>query len=364
MIPIPSPKPQSRASTRIAICVAAALMAAASLCVAQSAGNKAAAEALFEQGKLLAQSGDYQQACLKFEASQKLDEGIGTLLYLADCYQKLGRTASAWAMFKEAASMAGARGQESRQKLAMLRARALESGLVKLTIEIATGNESILGFEVRNDGIVVPPAEYAATVPVDPGSHRVEASAPGKRTYSEMVNVTDGRAHLVIPLLEDLAPAASTSAPTATFDGKRPSSDVSPTGMRPVVGTMAPGPVPNDAVSDSGRTQRTLAYAAGGLGVLGIGLGTYFGLTAIHDNNTSKQDCNPDPNVCGKTGYDHRQDALKNARLSTIGFVAGGALLASGVVLYFTAPSGKSNLVTAQAQLSNQAALLSLQSNW
>jgi hypothetical protein len=364
MIAMPSEKMQIRCSTLIASCCAAALIAATRPSVAQSAGNKAAAEAIFEQGKLLMQSGEYKEACVKFEASQKLDEGIGTLLYLADCYEKLGRTASAWASFKEAASMAGARGQESRHKLATQRANALEPVLVKLTIEVATGNEAILGFEVRNDGVVIPPAQYAAPVPVDPGNHRVEASAPGKRTHSEVVSVTAGAARVTIPVLADLATGAGTSAPsTGKVDGKRPSPDAPPTAMNSEVG-MGLASVPNDSSSDAGKTQRTLAYAAGGLGVFGIGLGTYFGLTAIHDNNSSKQGCGPDPNVCGKTGYDHRQDALRNARLSTIGFVAGGALLASGVVLYFTARSGKSNPVAAQAQFTNQTAWLSLQSNW
>ena len=362
---MPSGKLQIRSSALIASCCAAALIAATRPSVAQSAGNKAAAEAIFEQGKLLMQSGEYREACVKFEASQKLDEGIGTLLYLADCYEKLGRTASAWATFKEAASMAGARGQESRHKLATQRASALEPVLVKLTIEVATGNEAILGFEVRNDGVVVPSAQYAAPVPVDPGNHRIEASAPGKRTHSEVVSVTAGAARVAIPVLADLVTGASTSAPsTGTVDGKRPSPEAPPNAMNSEVGTMGLASVPNDTSSDTGKMQRTLAYTAGGLGVFGIGLGTYFGLTAIHDNSSSKHDCGPDPNVCGKTGYDHRQDALKNARLSTIGFVAGGALLASGVVLYFTARSGKSNPVAAQAQFTNQTAWLSLQSNW
>ena len=176
------------------------------LCVAQSAGNKAAAEAIFEQGKLLMQSGDYQQACVKLEASRKLDEGIGTMLYLADCYEKVGRTASAWALFKEAASIAGAQNQDSRQKLATQRARALEPGLVKLTIDVVQKNESLLGFEVRNDGVTVPPAQYGAPVPVDPGEHRIEASAPGKRSFNEVVTVQKDSGHISVPLLTDLTP--------------------------------------------------------------------------------------------------------------------------------------------------------------
>ena len=68
----------------------------ASPAFAQSGSNKAAAEALFSEGRSLASAGKCDEAIPKFQASQKLDPGIGTLLNLADCYEKVGRTASAW----------------------------------------------------------------------------------------------------------------------------------------------------------------------------------------------------------------------------------------------------------------------------
>src|SRR5581483_5876986 len=75
------------------------------------AGDPAAAQALFDQAKDLASQGRHVEACQKLEESEKLDPGIGTEFHLADCWQHLGRTASAWAMFREVESKARASGQ-------------------------------------------------------------------------------------------------------------------------------------------------------------------------------------------------------------------------------------------------------------
>src|SRR6476620_10990144 len=91
--------------------LSAALLALPSVSAAQSASDKAAAEALFDEGVTLLKQGKLQ------EASQRIDPGIGTLLYLAETYEKLGRTASAWATFREAASQAQAEGQTDRANI-------------------------------------------------------------------------------------------------------------------------------------------------------------------------------------------------------------------------------------------------------
>ncbi len=78
--------------------VAGLLLLAATTSFAEpSADDRTVARSLFDQGRALVKDGNYAAACPKLEESQKIDSGVGTLFNLADCYEHLGRFASAWA---------------------------------------------------------------------------------------------------------------------------------------------------------------------------------------------------------------------------------------------------------------------------
>src|SRR5262245_14840909 len=102
---------------------------------AQSTDDRVAAESLFSSGRELMQAGKYQEACEKFESSRRLEPALGTTLNLANCYEKLGRTASAWAEFKSAAAEAQRLGDPTRKATALERAAALEPKLSRLWLQ-------------------------------------------------------------------------------------------------------------------------------------------------------------------------------------------------------------------------------------
>jgi tetratricopeptide (TPR) repeat protein len=104
-----------------------ALAVAAPRAFAQ-AEDQAASRSLFDEGRRLAESGHYDLACPKFEAARKLYTSAGVLLNLGDCYEKVGRTASAWTIFGETAAVADrtmrpAYAVEARQRQAVLEPR-------------------------------------------------------------------------------------------------------------------------------------------------------------------------------------------------------------------------------------------------
>src|SRR5579859_2493469 len=154
---------------------------------AAAPSGKVVAEALFEEGRKLVGDGKYAEACPKFADSERLDPSASTLLNLASCYEKLGRTASAWATFREAASAANAVGRADYMGTAQRHADALSPRLSRLTVTVAG---SLAGIRVERDAAAVDPAEWGTPIPVDPGEHTIAATAPGHQAWATTVDMT------------------------------------------------------------------------------------------------------------------------------------------------------------------------------
>lgn len=106
----------------------------------------------------------------------------------------------------------------------------------------------------------------------------------------------------------------------------------------------APAPV---GPTSPWSTQRIAAVAAGAAGVVGIGLGGIFGGLASSDWSSAKSACMGKPVSCttgAGAGAADESSASSKATVSTVGFIAGGVLLAGGVVLFVTAPKASSSL--------------------
>ncbi len=296
-----------------------AVLAAASLVLlapsAAWAGNEAAAEALFVEAQKLVKEKKYAEACPKFAESNRLDRGAGTLIHLADCYEKNKQTASAWATYKEAASAAQALGRADWQKLATQRSNALEPKLAKLTIKVSDPVDKL---EVTKDGAPYAQASWGVALPVDVGSHTVEASAPGYKPFQTIVSVSkDGeKLDVVVPKLE--------AAPKAVAEAPKPE----------------PAKPPPPKEEEDGSGQRAVGFIVAGVGVAGLAVGGVTGLMAIGKNNEAKEKC-PNEGACAsQEGVDANDGAKSLGLVSTIAFGAGAALVVGGAVLIFTAPKG------------------------
>lgn len=286
--------------------------------------SAAAAESLFQEARKLAEAKRYSEACPKFAASQKLAPAIGTLLNLADCYEKNNQLASAWARFHEAIALAQRLGRANREQTARERAEKLEPRLIKLSI--STRSSAV---EVKLDGIVVDRGALGTPIPVDAGKHTIEASAKGKKPFLKTIDVNDKAKSpsVEIPVLEDEYTGAAAVAPKGP--APNPESKELP---------FTPPPKEGPKSSWSGR--KTLGIIVGSLGAVGLGVGTYYGIKARSSWKEAQTYCSVDYE-CEEAGVDLAARAKRFGNYGTIGFAAGGVLLVGGVVLFITAPSPK-----------------------
>jgi len=296
---------------RTAFAVSLAVALASPLASAQDTGSAAAATQLFDEGVAAMEKGRFAEACPKLAKSAELAPNGGTLLALADCYDKNGQFASAWLAYKDVADRAAAAHKADVEKNALDAAHRIEPKISRLTVTAP----SIDGLVLKRDGKPVNAAEIGVPVPLDPGQHVIEASAPGRKPFS--ARVTFG----------NMASQKTLAVPNLDPDGSAtPPSDIAQ-------------PPPQETGSPPGKTQRIVGLAVGGVGIVGLALGTVFGLQAKSKNDDASSAC-PDPSHCSQAGIDLDKKAHDAATISTIGFIAGGALLAGGAVLFFTAPSG------------------------
>ena len=310
--------------TQLGRAVASLLLLSSSLAMAQSTtGQHATAEALFEQASALVDQGRFPEACEKFAASQELDPGLGTLLYLADCYDRAGRSASAWALFREVQARARRASQPDREQIAAERANALDGKLSRLELRVPPSRQ-VPGLELSLRGAVVPQASWNVALPVDPGVLRVEARAPGKKPWSLEIVVQPGPSARTVelPQLISVPQAPPLQKPSAGLDRTR-----------------------------GGSIQRSAGFLLGGVGLVGLAVGGFFGYRAYEKNKSSKVECRTEaPNACSAQGTSLREDAAKAAKLSTIITASGAAFVVGGATLVLTAPAAVPELQTADAK--------------
>jgi hypothetical protein len=259
---------------------------------AQSTGDPAIAQAIFEQGRTLMGAGRYDEACDKFRESHRLDPASGTLLNLAVCHEKQHKTATAWAEYNDVVASARREANAERQRIASERIRELEPKLCRLTIVSVSDASRTLSVKV--DGIALGAAAMGTAVPLDPGTHVVEIVNSTKLLWTGPIT---------------LATEGSTSTITVV--------DLEPTAAQP-------------AVADPNARTR-LAYVFGATGAAALGLGIFFGLRAKAEWDERNEHC--PGGACDARAVTAAAGARDLALAADVGFGLG--VLGLGFATYF-----------------------------
>src|SRR5688572_1489909 len=122
---------------RLGLSAVALVASVTALTATARAQSTVDAEKLFRDGKGLMKQRKVAEACDAFEASQRIESNISTLMSLADCREKNGQLASAWGHFLRAESMTRSDPSKSAvNTIARRRAAAIEPRMSYLIVNV------------------------------------------------------------------------------------------------------------------------------------------------------------------------------------------------------------------------------------
>jgi hypothetical protein len=293
--------------------------------------SAAQADALFRSAKSLRDAGKLPEACAAFAQSKRLDAGIGVSLYLGDCYEKIGRLASAWAEFRDAEARARAR-KDNRAEVARARAAAIEPRLGHIGIALSPVTAPP-GSEIKVDDAGAVASASWTTIAADPGEHVVKLEVGGKVVRAVPTKVRAGKWAIV-----RLDPARVASEGVLPREPAR-----EPPQLTSATEPIAPSGGGADA-SVKIDTRQALGYTLLAAGAIGTAIGAGLVVAKNQSLSTGAPNGTPSENQSDKIG-------------SEIAFAVGGAALVSAVILYLTAPPAKdsSALVVAPGPITGGA---------
>jgi hypothetical protein len=276
--------------------------------LAQDEAQKEEAKKLFEEGRALMQkAGALDRACDTLGKSYELHKRGDTLLNLAECHRRQGKTATAWREFDEAIRYA----KEVEFQEAIEAAEKLRDELAKnlsgLMVEVPKEPPPPEGLAILLDGKPLPSEQWSQPLFVDPGLHTVSAKAEGHQPFDGSIDVKASGDRAVITVkLEKIPPPPKADPP------KPP----------------PPKPPPPPVVEDKPFPIWAIVVGASGVAMMGVSIG--FGVDTLGAGNELDDECTEDRDLCDPA-YDFegaRERELRSFGLF-VGFGAAG-ILATG----------------------------------
>jgi hypothetical protein len=289
-----------------------------------SEADIATARKLGEQAFVALDARDFAKAAELFARAEALYHAPTLLVGLARAQTGLGRMVEAQESYRRVLREPLPPGANDAFRQAVADASA-EIGAVERQIAWVTIDlEGPAGAQVLVDGQELPRAAIGVGRALNPGPHRIVARAPGCKTSEQPIQVEPGAQRRVALRLE--ADGAGVAGPAA-----------SSTGARSDAGQPDAAPAGSDDVGDGVRTAGYVSMAVGGAGLV---MGIITGILAMDAHSELATACPADR--CPQSERDTLERFELLDPLSTVGFVAGGALAAAGLVMVLAAPSGES----------------------
>jgi len=295
-----------------------------------NAEHRAAAVVLFRQARDLMAQKKYAQACPKLEEALRLVRGVGIQFNLAECYEKVGKLASAWTHYLEVLDLSQRASDSAREKIVRQRVAALEPRLSRLRVVVS---QPAPGQQIKRNGVAVRSPLWGTAVPVDPGIYELEASAPGREGWQtrRKVEGMGQTVEVVIPALRHEVALDVRPEPKLTMP----------------------------------RRYQVASWMLAGVGVASVAVGATLGGLAIADKNNADELC-PKPDACYDPGAELVDAARVKANAATVllGIGASALLGAGGLWLLSPRQRETTDPVSLQLRLDERSAAAAVLIRW
>ncbi len=278
---------------------------------ADEAADVAMARTLGVEGFVLAEGGNCKEAIGKLEKAEKLHHAPTTATRLGECEIDRGLLVAGTERLQRVVHEPLPPNAHPAFVSAVARARAtLDATLPRLASIRTQVSGACTSPTLTVDGESVSEAAIGAERHIDPGAHRLRVTATGCYPFEASLHLAEGQSKVVEVVLR----ADPSAAPRA--------------GLHP-----ASGEVRRD---DSERGTIVPALVAFGLGAIGAGVGIAGGVVVASSTSSLEGAC--ENKVCPPAASADLDRAKTWATVSTVGFVAAGALAATGLTLLLISP--------------------------
>ena len=282
--------------------------------------DASAADALFQSARDAMARGDGATACLRFAESYRLDPAPGTLLNVAQCEEKQGKLATAYADLNQVLEHlpnGDFRIPYVRAQLATLKAR-----VPTFTLDLGAAH----GARVLRNDVELHEASFGVPLPVDPGRHVFLVKAAGHRDSLQEVMIQEGQRFSL---------ALSVGPPVSDESG------VPATRVVPEASQSASSPPPGE-----GRGPRTVAVGAFALGGIGLVTGAVTAWMFASSASTYRSHC--DASGCDEEGMSAASRGRTLNVVSPVAFGVGGLGVGLGTYLWLSSrrPASRQLAVT------------------
>jgi tetratricopeptide (TPR) repeat protein len=299
-------------------------------------GSEGMAKGHYASGKSYYQQGRYRDAIREFKAALRLSEKPGLYYNIALCWERLGNLQKAIEYRRKylKALPNASDAQQVKLQIASLKER------LRATSVVLKGGPA--GAEVRLDGKSMGKLPLKEPISVRPGSHKIVVTKPGYERFKSVVGVSAGQSLEVQVEMEKKERAL-------------------PPPRRPVARPRKPPRPRPEGLSTKGKPEpppkekkrkRLWTWVSLGVGAGILAGGVVAGALASH----WVDEANKSLDRGDMTGYDDNESQAKAAAITAdISYALGGALVVTGVVLYFLEdrsseePAAKARIITPYA---------------